>query len=402
MWLAALAAAEGAVLLFTPRDDVLAPRPVDVTGYFSRAILDRAQDYRDGQLLLSLARLALEAALLVVLVRRPPTRLLRGGRRRPVAVAALAGAGLSAALTLVTLPVSAYARSRSVDVGLATQSWGGWAADVLRQLAIGAALAAVGAALAIALIRRAPRFWWLPGSALVVACGALFVSAGPVVLDPIANDFTPLRGQARADVLELARRADVQVGEVLVVDASRRTTAANAYVSGLGRTKRVVVYDTLLRDFTRAEQRLVLAHELGHVRHRDVPRGLLYLLLVAPFGTLAVARLTDAFARAGGAESGARAGAATLPAVVLALALVALPMTWVSNQLSRSVEARADAFALRLTGDPAAFIAFERRIARQNVSDPDPPAITQLLFGTHPTTRERIGAAEAFSRRTPP
>lgn len=397
--IAALVAAEGAVLLLTPHDGVLTPRPVGLTGYFSAAAWDRAQAFRDGQLLLALLRLALEVALLVVLVRRAPGRLARrqAGMRRPVLAAAGAGAALSVALALVALPVRAYARSRSVDVGLATQSWGGWGLDVARQLAIGAALAALGAALAVALIRRAPRGWWLPGAALVTVAGALFLYAGPVVLDPIANDFTPLRGQAREDVLELADRAGVTVGEVLVVDASRRTTAANAYVTGLGHTKRVVVYDTLLRRFTRAERRLVLAHELGHVHHRDLPRGLLFLLLVAPFGTLAVARLTDVLAPPGARGRGA--GPATLPALVLALGLVALPMTWISNGLSRSVEARADSFALELTRDPAAFIAFERRIALQNVSDPDPPRLPHLLFGTHPTVRERIGLGVAYRER---
>ena len=98
----------------------------------------------------------------------------------------------------------------------------------------------------------------------------------------------------RSDVLELARKAGVDVGEVFEIDASRRTTAANAYVTGLGQTKRVVLYDTLLENFTRDELRLVVAHELGHVHHDDVPKGLLYLAIVAPFGMLAVSRLTDA------------------------------------------------------------------------------------------------------------
>lgn len=396
--LAALVAAEGAVLLLTPHGGVLTPRPVDVKEYFSAPFLDRARGFRDGQLWLSLAGLALQAALLAVLVVRPPGWLLRpAAGRRPVLAGAAAGAALSAALALVALPVTAYARSRSVHVGLVTQSWGGWAADVLRQLLIGALLAAAVAAPAVAVIRRLPRRWWIPGAALVTALGALFLYAGPVVLDPAFNRFTPLRGPARADVLSLARQAGVAVDDVRVMDASRRTTAANAYVTGLGHTKRVVLYDTLLRRFTRAERRLVIAHELGHVRHHDVPRGLLYLLLVAPFGTLAVARLTDALAPPG--ARGGSAGPATLPALVLAVALVALPMTWISNQLSRRVEARADSFALSLTHDPRALIAFERRIAVQNVSDPDPPAVAQWLLGTHPTTLQRIGAGLAAGGR---
>src|SRR6185503_9641247 len=198
-------------------------------------------------------------------------------------------------------------------------------------------------------------------------------------------------GATRDDVLDLARRAGVSVREVYEVDASRRTTAANAYVTGIGHTKRVVLYDTLLKDFTPAETRLVVAHELGHVRYRDVPHGLLWLTLVAPFGTYAVARASEKLTRP---------DATAVPAVALSLALIAPAITTVSNQLSRSIERRADAFALGLTGEPDAMVGFERRITLQNVGDPDPPRWQQVVLGTHPPTMERIGQALA-SRNSP-
>ena len=123
--------------------------------------------------------------------------------------------------------------------------------------------------------RRYPRRWWLPAVGGLGRCSApLLAALAPVVLDPMFNDFTPLpEGETRSDVLDLARAAGVKVGEVYSVDASRRTTAANAYVAGLGPTKRVVLFDTLLDRYSRDEIRVVVAHELGHVRHRDVPRG---------------------------------------------------------------------------------------------------------------------------------
>jgi STE24 endopeptidase len=213
----------------------------------------------------------------------------------------------------------------------------------------------------------------------------------PIVLDPLFNKFTPLPpGQTRSTVLDLARRAGVEVKQVYEMDASRRTTAANAYVTGIGRTKRVVLYDTLLEKFTPDETRLVVAHELGHVHYRDVPHGLLYLLIVAPFGMFAVARLAERMSPRGAPV------AASVPAVVLAVALIAPAITTISNQLSRSVEARADTFSLQLTHDPKPFIDFQRQIAIQNVSDPDPPGLAQFLLGTHPTTMERIGLARRF------
>jgi STE24 endopeptidase len=237
----------------------------------------------------------------------------------------------------------------------------------------------------MALVRRFGSRWWIPGAGAAVATGAAFTYAAPVVLAPLFNRFTDLpAGPSREDVLELAGKAGLQVGRVLEVDASRRTTAANAYVTGLGPTKRVVLYDTLLRDFTRAETRLVVAHELAHVRHRDVQHGLLYLAVVAPPAAFAVSCL-----------AGPRP---SLPALTAAAAVVSAPIGIVANGLSRAIERRADAFALRATGDADAFVGFQRRIAVKNLADPDPPRWLQLLLGTHPTTVERIGLALATDR----
>jgi STE24 endopeptidase len=229
---------------------------------------------------------------------------------------------------------------------------------------------------------------------VVLGFGVLTTYAGPIVLDPIFNTFKPLpEGRLRSDVLRLARAAGVEVGQVYTMDASRRTTAANAYVNGLGRTKRVVLYDTLIDGFTPAETRLVVAHELGHVHYHDVRNGLVWLALVAPFGMWAAAVLAERLSPREGAFD-----ARAVPAVALALALVVPVLTIVSNQLSRDVERRADAFSLRLTHDPRTFIAFERGITRKNVGEPEPPALARFLFGTHPSTLERIGQAEAFER----
>jgi STE24 endopeptidase len=390
---AALVVAEAAVLLLRPRDGVIDPAPVRLSSYFSAAEVERARDFRRPQLALYGGTLLVEVAVLGVLVARPPRRL-QGTMRRPVLVAAVAGAGLALALDAAPLPLRAVAHERAVDVGLSTQDWAEWAGDLAKSWAIGGVVAGAGAAAAVALMRRFPRGWWLPGSAVVVAFGAATVYAGPVVIDPLFNDFEPLPpGQVRSDVLQLAGEAGVDVGEVYAVDASRRTTGANAYVAGLGRTKRVVLYDTLLDNFTRDEVRLVVAHELGHVHHRDVPRGLLFLALIAPVGLFAAAQVTRRLAPA---EE--RPGPAVLPALALSVGVLAFAVTAISNQLSRRVEARADSYSLKLTQAPEPFIGFERRIALRNVSDPDPPDWVTAVLATHPPTIERIGIGETFRR----
>ena len=391
---AAIVVAEGAVLLFRPRDLGPAPVPVDARAYFSPGQLEKAEDFRNGQLWLYGARLLIELGALVVLVRKAPPRVRAAGERRPVLAGAATAAGISLVLGLVPLPVAAIARERAKDVGLVTQDWVGWVGDIAKSQAISAVLWGAGGALLVVGMRRLGRRWWMAGAAVVVAFGVAITYVSPVVLDPLFNKFTPLKpGQARSDVLELAKRAGVDVGQVYEIDASRRTTAANAYVTGIGHTKRVVLYDNLLKDFTPAEVRLVVAHELGHVRHDDVPHGLLYLAIVAPFGMFAVARLGERFA---GRDT--MGTPAALPGVILAVALVAPTIAVISNQLSRAVERRADAFALELTDEPKTQIAFQQRIATKNVSNPDPPGWVTFLLGTHPPTIERIGQAEAAAR----
>jgi STE24 endopeptidase len=282
-------------------------------------------------------------------------------------------------------------------VGLATQSWPDWAVDVAKAAGIGAVTAAVGGLVAVALIRRFPRSWWAPGAALVIAYGVITIWLYPVVIDPVFNRFDKLpQSELRRDVLALAERAGVDVGEVYRVDASRRTSAANAYVNGLGHSKRVVLYDNLIDGFPEDEVRLVVAHELGHQKHNDLLRGLAWLALVAPAGTFLAQALVE---RLHTEPRGKRAGPAVLPAVALAVTLVGLGLGCASNVLSRQVEARADTFALDLTRNPEDFIRFERRITVRNVGDPDPPRLIHLLFDTHPTTLERIGAGEAWPRR---
>jgi STE24 endopeptidase len=372
--LAAIAVAEAAALLLRPRTGLVDPAPVKAASYFSPAEIDRARAFRRPQLALFGGMLAAQGAVLGALVRRPP-------RLSPAA----SGALMALSLSIAPLPFAALARRRAVEVGLITQSWGGWASDVGKSLAIGAVEGAAAGAGVMALVRRFGSRWWLAGSAAGVATGAAFTYAAPIVLAPMFNRFTELPpGPVRDDVLELAGRAGLHVGKVLEVDGSRRTTGANAYVTGLGPSKRVVLYDTLIRDFTRAETRLVVAHELAHVRHRDIHRQLLYLALVAPPAAFAVAALA-------GPQP-------TLPGLMAAAAAVAAPIGIVANDVSRAVERRADTYALSATGDTAAFIDFQRRITLKNVGDPDPPRWLHLLLGTHPTTVERIGLALATDR----
>src|SRR3954471_7153009 len=394
----AVVAAGAATFALRPRSELIKPAPVAATDYFSASQLERIHAYRDPQRWLGLGGLALSTGTLAVIAVRPPRRVRRAlerGGRRPILAAAGTGGALSLVLVIVGLPLGAVAEQRARDFGLSTQDWGGWIGDVAKSAGIGAVFAALGGAVLMGVIRRFPRSWWAAAALLVVGFSAVFVSYSPVLIDPLFNKFTALENSPlRSEILALAHKDGIDVGQVYRIDASRRTTGANAYVNGLGQTKRVVLYDNLLNDFSPDQVQSVVAHELGHVKHRDVPRGLLWLAIVAPAGMLVIQRLTERLV-----PPDARRGPAVLPAAVLSIAVVSFVLNIPGNALSRQVERSADGHALDLDGNTAAFIAVERKLTLQNLGDPDPPGWLQLVFGTHPKTVDRIGYALTWARQ---
>lgn len=395
---AAVVVAEAAAWLLRPRD-IEHPVHADENAYFSHEELTKARDYASGQRLILVGSLVAEGAVLVLLATGRPAVTRRALDRlaaRPVLGGAAAAAGLSVVVAVVTVPFGIAAHERSVDVGLSTQSLGGWFGDWTKATAIGAILAGLVGSFALGLMRRFGGRWWIPGSVAVVIAAGILTWLAPVVLAPLFNKFERLPpGQARSDVLALARKAGVDVGQVYRVDASRRTTAINAYVNGIGSSKRVVLYDTLLNDLNRGERSSVVAHELGHVHGNDIQRGLLFVAIVTPLALIFASGMAAAIARRRGAEPGQPA---YLPAFALAIALTSFVIGIAGNQLSRAVEARADTFSLQLTNDPSGMIELQQQLAGRNLSDPDPPGVFTFLFGTHPPAVDRIGAALAWEQ----
>jgi STE24 endopeptidase len=390
--------AEAAAWLLRPRD-IEQPVHADPNAFFSHQELTTARDYASGQRLILVLSLVAEGAVLVLLATGRPW-VARGALERlgarPVLGGAAAAAGLSVTVAVVTVPFGVWAHERSVDVGLSTQSLGGYLSDWGKATAIGAILAGAVGTFALWLMRRFGSRWWIPGTVGVVAGAAVITWLAPVVIAPLFNKFKELPpGQARTDVLDLASRADVDVGHVYEVDASRRTTAINAYVNGIGSSKRVVLYDTLLKDLNRPERNAVVAHELGHVHGNDIRRGLIFVAIVTPLALIFVSGMSRAIARRQGVEPGRPA---YLPALALAIGATSFVIGITGNQLSRSVEARADTFALQLTDDPKGMIELQQQLADRNLSDPDPPGAFTFVFGTHPPAIDRIGAALAWQQ----
>jgi Zn-dependent protease with chaperone function len=290
-----------------------------------------------------------------------------------------------AVLMLLRLPLSfrrGYAGERRW--GFSTQTARGWLLDRVKGVAVGAVLTAVAVLAFVALARALPGAWPLaaaPGAALLVLALGF---AAPIVLEPLFNRFRPLGDAALVGELRtLAERAGVPVRDVLVADASRRTRRENAYVSGLGATRRVVLFDNLLADSEPRQIKLVVAHELGHRRARHVERGTLLAMVGAAaavlvlWGFLSWPALLEAIGASGPGDPRV---APFLLLVVSVLELIGLPL---GAALSRRWEREADRSSLELTRDPEAFELAHRRLASANLADLDPPwAAYALLLAT--------------------
>jgi STE24 endopeptidase len=286
-----------------------------------------------------------------------------------------------AVVELVRLPLAFWRGfKRERRWGFSTQSAGGWALDQAKGFVVGVVLTSAAIVALLGAIRVFPTWWPVVGIVGAAVLVLLLAFVAPLLLEPIFNRFRPLEDADLAAALRgLAERAGVPVREVLVADASRRTRKHNAYVSGIGRTRRVVVFDNLLDEAAQPELEIVVAHELGHRRHRDILKGTLLATASAALAVLAAWPLDPSPRH--------------IPLLLLVWGLLELAMLPLTAAYSRRLERRADRFALELTHDAGAFEAAFRRLATANLSDLDPPRLVYVLLFTHPTPVERLAAA---------
>lgn len=306
---------------------------------------------------------------------------------------------LSAVLFIVMLPFEALEGFVVPHrFGLSAQGFGGWLADHAKALLVEVAIGAPVAALALAAIRRFRRWWlalWLGAVPLV----ALLMVVAPVVLDPVFNDFRPLRDASlRVELEELAGQAGIVGGRLYEVDRSRQTRTMNAYVNGLGPTTRIVLWDTTIAGLDRAELRFVMAHEMGHY-----VLGHVWIGLAAVLGTLGVAcwagqRVVDTATRRWGPRWGflVSSDPAALPLLLLVLGVLVFLATPALNAVSRHMEHQADTFAVELTRDGDAGARAFVKLAEGSKKLPDPHPLIRFLRYAHPTIAERIAFCRSY------
>jgi STE24 endopeptidase len=374
---------------------------VEPLEFFRAEEIERAKKYHRPLYWSMLADLVIGTALLAVLSFSPwGDWLYRQLGSLPWWGRALAFTGITLGLAFVLrLPLSywrGYVHEKQWEFSM--QSVGGWLVDRLKGLAVALVLTAGMLLGFLAFVRAWPNAW----PAIVAPAGALLVLVltfvAPVLLEPIFNKFASLEDRTLADEIRaLAERAGVPIRDVLVADASRRTRKENAYVSGLGSTRRVVIYDTLLRRGGPRQVSLVSAHELGHRRLRHVAQGTVVGMAGMVAGVLVLWGFLSSHAilRAIGAS---RAGdPRVIPFVLLAGAVMQLLASPFESALSRKWESDADRFSLELTGDLEVFEESHRDLATSNLIDLDPPKWLYRFLFSHPTPPERIAAARRWA-----
>jgi STE24 endopeptidase len=285
--------------------------------------------------------------------------------------------------------------------GLSREGFRGWLYDQAKAFAIVLVVGCVGVNILYFIIRLSPRFWWLPAGVAFAGLIAGLSTLAPVLLLPLFYTVKPLeRESLRARLLSLAERSGARVIGAYAWGLGAKTTKANAALTGLGATRRILVSDTMLAEYSDEEIEVVLAHEIAHHLHGDIWKGLAFESGLVLAGFYAAARLLDVLAGAAGLRG--PADIAGLPLLALAGGAVSTVMVPLAHAISRAHERSADRFAIDVTRNPGAFISAMRRLGAQNLAEEHPSRLVQWLFYSHPPIAERIAAARERERIVPP
>ena len=305
-------------------------------------------------------------------------------------------AGMTLVIEVASFPLAFYdGFFLEHRYGLSNETIGAWLRDQVKSLAIGLSFGAGAASTVYFFIRRSPSGWWFPAGVLFAGVMVVLTNLAPVLLLPLFYRVKPLdRDALRVRLLALADRAGARVLGAYEWGLGEKTKKANAALAGLGATRRILVSDTMLAEYSDEEIEIVLAHELAHHVHGDIWKGLMFESGLVLAGFWVAARTLAA--SVGWLGLAGPSDIAGMPLLLLAAGAVSLVMVPAANALSRAYERSADRFALELTRNPSAFVSAMRRLGAQNLAEEHPSKMAEWLFYSHPPIRERIAAAHAF------
>ncbi len=282
--------------------------------------------------------------------------------------------------------------------GLSNERFGAWLRDRVKALGVGLIFGSVGALILNTLMAASHEWWWLTAGLIFAVIVVGLTQLAPVLLLPLFYRLKPLdRETLKMRLLALADRAGARVLGAYEWGLGEKTKKANAALTGLWATRRILVSDTMLAEYSDDEIEVVLAHELAHHVHGDIWKGIVFESGLILGGFYLAARVLRALALPLGLRD--VADIAGLPLLLLAAGAVSFLAVPLAHAMSRAYERSADRFALNLTRNPEAFISAMRRLGNQNLAEEHPSKIVQWLFYSHPPMHERIAAAQAFANR---
>ncbi len=298
--------------------------------------------------------------------------------------------------SLLFLPMD-YARGYKIEhrFALSQQKFGAWAADYAKSFALKWVMTSLFAVVLLALLRLSPQTWWIWAGIFWFVFGIALSHLFPVLIMPLFFKITPLENEPlRARILRLAEKTKTKIVGIYQFDMSKKTKKANALFTGLGKTKRIILGDTLLSKFGQEEIEVILAHEMGHCVHRHIARQVIASTALTFLGLWLVRSVLHIFVQSQGLASAGQIG--VLPAVgflLTVLAFAAMPLT---NAYSRHCERQADRFALLQTGDKAAFESSMQKLSEQNLANAEPHPAVEFFLYSHPSISKRIRMAREF------
>jgi STE24 endopeptidase len=308
-------------------------------------------------------------------------------------------AGLLLLNAVLAIPFQLYADFRlEARYGFNRQTARLWWADWLKSTALSLLFTLALSAGALALVQAAPSWWWVFVTALISAVSLLLTVLSPYLIEPLFYRMEPLDAEPlREGIRTMTERAGVHVGRVLKMDASRRSSHSNAYFTGLGRQKRVVLFDTLLAQMSEPQILAVLAHELGHWKKHHVLTRMIAMQVLLVLGAFLCSRLVHS----GSLPELVGLASASFPARVVILAVAGsvllFPLTPLFAAWSRHDEREADAFAVDLHGAPLDLASALAKLGTENLANLHPHPLYAAFYYTHPPLTDRIGTLRALA-----
>ena len=325
--------------------------------------------------------------------------MIQGINQQPLLVNACYSLGFSVYMALTGLPLSFYEGfALEHKFNLSNQSLGGWIKDSLKGFALSTLVIVIAIEALYIFLKKSPLHWWLWATGFWLFLTVVIARITPSLIIPLFFKYHKVDNQnLKEKIFSLLRNCRVRIKDIFYIDFSKKTKKANAFICGMGRSRRVVLTDTLLANFSPEEIKTVVAHELGNYQHRDILKLIAVNGAVTFLGFFLADKFLRSFLNLGFGASGIRIeDIGSLPFLALTMMIFGLAASPALNAFSRLLEVEADRFSIQLTKAPAQFISMMKKLGEMNLAEEDPGWFDVIMFYDHPPVKERIQFAQGF------